>query len=247
MKKLLILLLCALMVLPSAARADAAPSADRLPDETLMTYFDHSLFIGDSVVRMFRNYVKDVQKKDPGYFSGVKFYSAYNYQLFTATMEYINTNRVNLTYKGSDVTMAEIMRREQPARLFILAGLNELIHQNIPRADRYIPKIMALRDKYSPETEVYFLSLTPVTQKIGSKRQNGHNEYNLWLEQKCAEVGASYIEISARLKDETGFLPKKLSIDGEFHLNTSGNAIFAQELLDYAQAQYEKGLWAPKN
>ncbi len=247
MRKWLSLLLCALMLLPSAAWADAVPSADRLPDETLMTYYDHSLFVGDSVVRMFRNYIKDVQKKDPTYFSGIKFFSAYNYQLFTATMERTNSHRVNLTYKGSDATFAEIMNAEKPDRVFILAGLNERIHIHIDRANNYLPKIMALRDKYSPETEISFLSLTPVTQKVGAKRQQGHDEYNIWLEKKCAEIGAAYIDISSRLKDETGFLPKRISNDGEYHLSTSGNAIFAQELLDYAQSQYDAGLWVPKD
>ena len=237
---LLFLLLAAFMLCGRAG-------AERLPDETLMTYYDRSIFAGDSVICLFRNYVKEIRNKDAGYFSGVKFYCAYSYQLQTASMEYVSANseRVHLTYKGSKATLAEIMKKEKPAEVFIHAGLNEYIHKHIDRAENYIDKILALRDKYSPDTQIYFLSLTPVTKKIGNPRQEGHDQYNEWLSQKCAETGAVFIDITTPVKSEDGFLPKTLSRDNEFHLNNKGNAIFAQTLLDFAQAQYDAGLWEP--
>ena len=243
MKKLMALALCLMLLLPAAVQAEE--TADRLPDEVLMQYYDHSLFVGDSVIRMFRNYVKNVQKTDPGYFPGIKFYSEYSYQLHTAAMQYVTEDRVNLKYKGSDATLSEIMKGEKPEKVFILAGLNERIHLHIDWADSYITKIMAIRDKYSPDTEMYFFSLTPVTRKVGNPRQEKHDEYNVWLARKCEEVGATYIEISELLKDEDGFMRKSISSDGEYHLNAEGNAIWAQKLLDFAQEQYDLGLWTP--
>ena len=80
MKKLLSLLFCAMLMF-SLAHAEETPQAERLPDSILMTYYDQSLFVGDSLVVMFRNYVRGAQKKDPAYFSGIKFYGAYSYQL----------------------------------------------------------------------------------------------------------------------------------------------------------------------
>ena len=54
MKKLLLLLTLCVLLMFSAARAEEAPRAERLPDEVLMTYYDRSLFVGDSLIVMFR-------------------------------------------------------------------------------------------------------------------------------------------------------------------------------------------------
>ena len=246
MKRGLMLALCAMLMICSAFAEEAAVT-ERLPDAVLMSYYDHSLFVGDSLIVMFRNHVRGVQEKDPDYFSGIKFYCAYNYQLRTAAQENLSNSstRVDLKYKGRTTTLAHIMEAEQPSRVFLLAGLNERIHQHLDWADGYVDRIMALRDKYSPGTQICFFSMTPVREKIGIKRQQGHDAYNEWLAKKCAEVGAVYIDIASGLKNENGMMTKGISSDGEFHLNDKGNAIVAGELLDYAQSLYDSGLWAP--
>ena len=248
MKRWLSLLLCFFLLLPGAA-AEESPAKDRLPDEVLMTYYDHTLFVGDSLIRMLRNYVKGVQKKDPGFFPGVKFYSEYSFQLSTAAREWVQTgsDRVFLTYKGSEATLYEVMKGEKPVRVFLLAGLNDRIEEHYDWAENYLNKIMALTEKHAPGTQIIFFSMTPVTQSVNKKknRQAKIDAYNAWLEEKCAQIGAGYMNIAEGLKDENGVLPRALSSDGEYHLNEEGNAIWIRELLDYAQAQYEAGLWTP--
>lgn len=243
MKRLLTVLLCALL-LAGAAAADA-PRAERLPDEVLWTWYDDSLFVGDSLIVIFRNYVRGEQKENPAYFSGVTFYGVASYQLRAASVENVSGVGTELKYKGRDTTLARIMEKEQPRRVFIFAGLNDRIHAFLDRADRYVDRIMALRDKYAPETEICFFTLTPVAKKVGPKRRDGHDAYNAWLAEKCAAVGARCIDIASPLKDEDGYLIKDLCSDGEYHLNNRGNAVWAQTLLDYAQARYEAGEWEP--
>ncbi len=246
-KKILALWLCLSCLLCASCALGDAP-AERLEDGVLMTYYDRSLFVGDSLIRMFRNYVKDMQKEDPLYFPGIKFYSTYSYQLRLASREQVtNADDNHLVYKGSKATLSEIMKREQPASVFLLAGLNDVIHAHLDWADSYVDKIMAIAEKQSPGTQMYFFSLTPVTQKVEDKRhiRVKFDEYNAWLAEKCASVGAVYIDIASALKDENGLLPRSLSSDGEYHLNPKGNAVWAQALLDFAQEQYEAGLWMP--
>ena len=138
-----------------------------------------------------------------------------------------------------------VMEKVQPRRVFIHAGSNDGVYDDMDRAGRYIDRIMALRDELSPDTEMCFFSLTPVIGKIGARRQQVYDAYNAWLEAKCADVGAVYVDIATGLKGEDGFLPDDLCYDGEFHLNSRGNAVWAQELLNYAQSRYEAGLWDP--
>ncbi|MBR5109265.1 MAG: hypothetical protein IK099_03635 [Clostridia bacterium] len=251
MKKAIAVLLC-LLTLVANAWAFSEETPARLPDETLMSFYDQSVFAGDSTIRMFRNYVKERQEKEPSYFSGIRFYSAYSIQLRTLGLEWVNSELTNLTYKGSDEVLCEIVQRIKPEKVFILAGLNdnfakEKNGEGIDRGMRYVGNIMKAINKHAPGTQVFFFSLTPVTQKVEDTRhiQALWDQYNERLEQTCLELGATYIDIASALKDENGLLPKSITSEGEYHLNAEGNAIWAQVLLDFAQAQYEAGLWSP--
>lgn len=243
-------LLCLLMALLAPAVAPAEqPRAGRLPDSVLMRYYEGSIFVGDSLIRMFRNYVKDIRAKDPSFFPGVRFYSAYNYQLRAASREKASeqSSLVNLLYKSKWCTMAEIMQGEQPPRLFLLAGLNDKIYDHLDRADDYLEKIAALRDGLAPDTALYFLSLTPVTRVAEKKYHLSAkiSAYNAWLERKCGELGAVYVDIATDLKDEKGLLPMAISHDGYFHLEEVGYDVVVRTLLDFAQREYELGRWTP--
>ena len=244
MKRLFILFFCALMAV-SAAAAEDAPAREPLPDAALYAYYDRSLIVGDSLIVIFRNHVRVEQSENPAFFAGARFYAVASYTLRTATHESASGSGPHLKYSGMDVSLAWLMGELKPRRVFLHAGLNDDIHDHIDRADEWIDKIMALRDRYSPDTEMGFFSLTPVTRKIGPRRQRLHDEYNVWLEEKCAAVGAVFVDIASGLKGEDGFLRDDLSSDGEFHLNGRGNAIWAREMLDFARSRYEAGLWDP--
>ena len=69
--------------------------------------------------------------------------------------------------------------------------------------------------------------------------------YNAWLEEKCGKIRAEYMDITAGLTDEQGWMPKEITADNDSHLNADGFDIFVRNLLDYAQAWYEQGLWVP--
>ena len=254
LKRWIALLLMLCMVSGTAAAAAEEAPAGRLPDQTLMTFYRNSLFAGDSLVRMFRNYIKERQKTEPDFFPDIKFYSSYSFQLRLAAKEKTwSGDKANLQYKGRDETLCRIAQKEAPDKLFILAGLNDNFTQNVKgesgpdRGMRLVGKIMELLAQYSPDTQVYFFSLTPVTKAVEKKRhvQEKWNEFNALLEARCRELGAGYIDIATPLKDEEGLLPKNISADGEYHLNDRGNEIWARTLLDYAQAQYEAGAWTP--
>ena len=53
------------------------------------------------------------------------------------------------------------------------------------------------------------------------------------------------MDLAYGLKDENGLLPARYCADGLCHLNDAGYEIFAQELLDFAQAEYEARNWIP--
>ena len=244
MARLLCLLLSLLICLEWNACAD---TPERLPDKVLMSFYDQSLIIGDSQMRNLGNYIRRKRNGDPGFFPGVRCYGEYSLQMRRLAQKDPDPNpdAIQLTYKGRTATLTGIAMAENPRNVFILIGLNDLIFQHIDRADNYIDRIVALRDEYFPETSLFFMSLTPVTAKRTQKQRDEIAAYNAWLEEKCGKIRAEYMDITAGLTDEQGWMPKEITADNDSHLNADGFDIFVRNLLDYAQARYEQGQWVP--
>ncbi len=224
-----------------------AGAAERLPDRVLMSFYDQSLIIGDSQMRNLGNYMRRKRNGDPGFFPGVRCYGEYSLQMRRLAQKDPDPNpdAIQLTYKGRTATLTGIAMAENPRNVFILIGLNDLIFQHIDRADNYIDRIVALRDEYFPETSLFFMSLTPVTAKRTRKQRDEIAAYNAWLEKKCGKIRAEYMDITAGLTDEQGWMPQEITADNDSHLNADGFDIFVRNLLDYAQVRYEQGLWVP--
>ena len=242
MKRLICLLLLLVLLAPAAR-------AERLPDEQLVTYYNDSLFIGDSVIRMLRNYLNPRMKKDPEYFKGVRFFAEYNFRLSTAASEKLSTSEktVNLVYKGKNRTMYQIAEIFKPPKIILLLGCNDSLHKKMEAGLENVRKIVTLMPEYSEGTQVIFLPLPPVTQKYEKRKHCKAiwEEFNERLKGVCEETGALFIDTTAVLTDEEGFMKKGISSDGEYHLNESGNALVVETLLDFAQEQYEAGVWKP--
>ena len=244
MARLLCLLLSLLFCLEWNACAD---TPERLPDKVLMSFYDQSLIIGDSQMRNLGNYMRRMRNKDPEFFPGVKCYGEYSLQMRRLAQKNPDSDpdAIQLTYKGRAATLTGIAMKEKPRNVFILIGLNDRIYQHTDRADGYIDRITALRDEYFPETRLVFMALTPVTAKWKQSTREAIAAYNEWLEDKCRQTGADYLDANAGLTDETGCLRREITTDNESHLNADGFDIFVRNLLDYAQARYEQGLWVP--
>lgn len=242
MKRLLALLMCMFLFIGHAG-------AERLPDDQLITYYDQAVFVGDSISELFRFYVNGVVRKEhPDYFNGVKFYAAHGYKLATAAAPRPSHTETNISYKGNAVSVRGLMERTQPGKVFILLGLGDRIGDDIDKGMEYVEAIVSTVAEVSPDTKVHFFSLTPIDANVEKKapnRQSKWDAYNVALEAKCKELGAYYIEIAAPLKDEKGLLAQSLATEDGYHLNNDGNAIWVQMLLEFAQGQYDAGLWAP--
>lgn len=238
------LCLCAILFTDIAY---AEVKEERLSDYELMKFYDSSLFVGDSQIKNFGNYLRKLRKKDENSFPTTKCYGAYSLQMrMLARKSPLDTNDVQLTYKGRNATLTSIAKAENPRNVFIMIGLNDRIYDHIDRADRYIDQILELRNEYFPETRIWFLSITPVTNKRKAKERDKINQYNDWLKEKCEQIDATYMDIRAGMTDEDGWMPKSITTDADCHFNDKGFDILIANLLDFAQAQYEAGLWKPE-
>ena len=53
------------------------------------------------------------------------------------------------------------------------------------------------------------------------------------------------MDLASGMKGEDGMLLPQYCGNEGIHLNSEGYEVFARELLDYAQAEYENGNWIP--
>ena len=241
MKRLLAMLMILCCILPGAR-------AERLPDEVLLTYYDGSVFFGDSITQGLRRYVSGRRQTEPGFFGGVELICTASISLYEGSRRTLQTNRFR--YRGVEKTMYQITRQIGPDKVFILLGLNDPVGIKPDKALGWIGDIVRNMEALCPGVAVHFFSMTPVApgycrQKNRPRYQEQVEEYNLRLKAECEALGVGYVDIATPLKDGDGYLAEEYSSDKVCHLNDRGAEVWVQALCDYAQQQYDQGLWAP--
>jgi lysophospholipase L1-like esterase len=253
-----------------AACAEALPAAEQTADwlsnDVLMTFFDHSMFVGDSQMAKFRDYVKRKWSENPDFFSNVDFRAENSYLFRFVGYKFIPSaekHYIHLTDGGEDTTLYEIVKKKLPQKIFVLAGLNDALttdytmevqgrdETGYDRAARYVREMTELVREVSPETEIYVISQMPVAREF----KQGINDcyacrdrfdlVNTTVQAECEKLGIRYLDLATGLKDKEGLMPEEYCESGWLHLNDAGYAVFARELLDFAQAEYEAGRWTP--
>ena len=185
MKKQTVVLLLMVLVLGMLCGTGTAETPEkenaesRLSDEVLMTYYNNTIFAGDSQVAKFRYFVKIKRAEIPDYFAGIDFRTVNNYKFRYATYRTLREpTGAHLSDGGLDVTLYIIVKKVQPERLFVLAGLNDAFttdytmamqgveETGYDRAARYVREMTELVREASPETEIHIVSQMPVTEEF---------------------------------------------------------------------------------
>ena len=230
----------------------SAAGAERLDDETLYTFYDDGAFFGDSITRSLSVLVTDMRQKGGPTLQKVMFFSTGSITLYDGASPVIGGTMRCFNYRGTDATMYYITAVVKAKKVFIMLGMNDPVGIQIDKSLGYIDQIMYYmrRDERTSNAEVYFFSVTPVGTLYCEERQRpGYqedlDEYNARLKEKCAELEVGFIEVSEALKGEDNHLDPAYSSDGRFHLNPDGLNVWLARMRDYAQEQYDLGLWDP--
>lgn len=220
-------------------------SAEALPQSTLLTFYEDCIFVGDSITQQFRNYMIAKKKTEEGFSFPAKFLAAQSYMLYTASRRYKTSRGTALTYRGEEMSLYDILELLKPKKAFILLGVNDYAGTQIEKYIGCCDRLIDLTERASPDTQLVFFSLTPVTRSFCKKQdyRTMWDDYNAELAKECESRQAGYIDIATDLKDEEGYLREEYSSDGKYHLKAEGLEIWFQKLMEYAQKQYDLGLW----
>lgn len=225
-------------------------SAERLDDSTLLSFYDDSAFFGDSRMEAFKRYVDSIQQEDETFLGKAKIVAAGSISLYAASKN-APSGEFLFYYSGRQLSMYGIAERLQPRKIFIMLGLNDPVAAKPDKGISYVETILTrMKEEFVPDSVVYFFSETPVTENFAEEKerpgyQDQLDDYNQLLKETCEKHGAHYIEIAEALKGEDNYLKLDYSNDKICHLNDDGNAVWIQCMKDYAQQQYDLGLWDP--
>ncbi len=221
--------------------------AEEWTEKQLLSYYDGCVFVGDSITGQLRTYVLERRQEDPEFMKSARFFYVNSYFLYIASLRFPPEDANNLVLAGKERSLCEIIGMLQPKRVLILLGVNDMVGEKTEKGVSWCERILSLAAEASPETQVIFESLTPVTPRFCRKAdyRTMWNEYNAALEAMCLRSGAGYIDIATPLKDGEGYLRDDYCRDGEYHLSDAGLQVWLDSLADYARRQCEAGLWTP--
>lgn len=108
-----------------------------------------------------------------------------------------------------------------PAKVFIMVGLNDCNYDTRTVDDmmEYYSQMVSGIKKSHPDTQVYLLSVLPVTKGFEAKtttkiKQSVIEEINTAMAQKAASMNASYIDVASAFKDGTGYMNPEYTSNG---------------------------------
>lgn len=179
---------------PVESEPDSQPdNLDELPTDYNKEFFANDLFIGDSITTGLSAY-NILSPKNVAAAVGYTPYKAYNTEIALGD--------------GSTGTAFDYAVSMQPKRIFVMLGSNGIVSASAME-DSYRTLINKLMDK-CPDSEIYLLSVTPVTNDSSSAANAGITnemitDFNKFIKSLAKEKGLTYVDLYTLLSDDNGY------------------------------------------
>lgn len=200
--------------------------------EDVGEFFEHSVFVGDSVMMGFRNYVMGQQNS---FFDGAEFLVSGSFSVRMALNE-ISKDTIHPIYQGEQRYIWDSIALMGAEKVFLFFGLNDIGMEGVDgTCENYVEVIRKIRE-VNPQTELYVISTTNML--AGSEKGDLNNENIVLLNDKmrayCRKAGVGFIDIASFLVGEDGGLRQELCSDAYVHQTAAAYEIWAKVLGGYA-------------
>ena len=129
----------------------------------------------------------------------------------------------------------------QPAKLFILGGVNDLSHNVTPDSIcRVMERLIVKVQQGSPRTKIYLQSLLPVDNRITIYRKMIGKEQDIIETNKlykalAERLGVTFVDLYSKMVDPaTGYMREGLTNDG-LHVTGEGYLVWRDVVLPYVK------------
>lgn len=178
------------------------------------SWFNHSLFIGDSLTLSMSLY--------PVGFPDTTAFCAYK----SITPKQFVDNVSVSNDDGSKTAVFDDICKQNPNQIFILLGTNALASgTNANLVTSYELLIQKLQKQF-PDVPIYIQGLPPVTEATSAERVTltiGRlKKVNVQLAEMANKNGCYYIDLTHALANEEGFLSTYIAQEDGIHLNQEG-------------------------
>lgn len=177
------------------------------------SYFDRTVFIGDSISDKLNQYVTGMRETDPGFLGGAQFLTPRGLSVGNALWQ-ISDESQHPTYLGKRVLVEDAVAQMDVDTVYLMLGINDIRFYDIESYLDNYHTLLQLIKQNSPNVRICIQSITPC---IASRAAEPTNEqifaYDLALSKFCAQYGYDYIDVASALRDKNGFLPDKYCLD----------------------------------
>jgi len=206
-------------------------SSDGDASTTNKSFFDNSVFVGDSVSEMLEIYEGNTNVFGKATFLCETGLALYNYAA--------DNSYGKVTYNNQKMKIEDAVAACGAKNVFILLGTNDLVWVNI---DKIIANYQTLINNIKakvPGVQIYIQSGTPIYPKDhGNNLTNANMEaYNAKLQNLASANGCKYIDIATPFKDENGALDAAYCSDNYVHLNYAACKIWVEAIKNFVGIQ----------
>lgn len=236
------------VTLKTAVATEAPTTTEAAPIDT-EAYFDHAVFVGDSIMEGIRQYVVRARKSTPTL--GDAKFVATTIGISLADLVGDKEQPLYYSYKGKEQPLSEILTSMGNVdRVFLLLGLNDLAGENDPQIDEILARYLRLVNDLQtllPEAEIIVMTNPPKVASgwlppyIANRSLNNVliADFVSDLQNMCAENAIPCLDMHAALVDANGVLPDEYCRDGYIHLNDAGSRVAVDTLYAFAENQGE--------
>ena len=205
---------------PSSSNGGGAvtvdPAAGAVPESAKqpMSYFDGTVFLGDSVSLKLKNYVTQQRKSDSSFFGKGQFLVAGSMGSGNA-LKPVSKDSVHPVFNGEKMLLEDSVKACGAKKVYIMYGINDIAPYGIDGAVRNMETLIKNILAKSPGVKIYVQSATPMVASAQLKTLNNPNlkKYNTQLAAMCQKNGYYYIDVASVLQDKDGNLPREYCSD----------------------------------
>lgn len=124
---------------------------------------------------------------------------------------------------GNYGTIPDALAQKQYGRVYIAFGTNEMGWPYIDTFKEHYTELVSKIVELQPDAKIYCLGILPVTASKDAEGETVNNAnaetFSQAISEVAAQLGVNYLDCSAAVEDENGYLPEEASTDG-VHLNS---------------------------
>lgn len=207
-------------------------------DSHYNSFYENSVFIGDSITVGFADYYKN--NKDIISVNNIHFLAKEGCSAYIVTSDVALTQFVNyMPIYQDQIQYIEDSISQMPniEKAFICFGINDLVSSSPEKYIKDMKKIINQILIKNPELQIYIISIPCIAQDVitGSLSNDSIQIANNLLYKTCKEQQWGFINLIDYLMDQNGSLRSDYCSDNYVHQNYNAYQIWIKVLRNYAK------------